>query len=74
MARVDENYFLCNMADQKVSVLSTAPPPNYQQCFLFQSVASELNCASLSIIDHFIFSRAPVDSDSSTQITAIREV
>ena len=43
------------------------------QC-VFQAVASELSRAPLPIMDHFIFSRAPVDSDNPSEIAALKEV
>ena len=42
--------------------------------YVFQAVASELSRAPLPIMDHFIFSRAPVDSDNPSEIAALKEV
>ena len=41
---------------------------------LFQSVASALTNAPLPIMDHFVFSRAPVDSDNAKEVAAVKEV
>ena len=41
---------------------------------LFQSVASALTSAPLPIMDHFVFSRAPVDSDNAKEVAAVKEV
>lgn len=73
MAHVDDNYFLCDMGDQKVSLQCN----NYLtfKCFDFvQEVASKLSSVPMAIMDHFTFSRAPVDTSKKTEIGALKQV